>query len=210
MSLKTLKSVFAAALLAVGFTLSASVSHAGTFNLDMIVTSQFDISNIFVYTSGPAFTSTGPFSATGNDTSPIFIDFPFPDPASDYHVLLLGVVASGSHTGGLAVFSNTSFAGQSPPPNEATLVGDLTSNNGDSSNLTNFVFNSGLIGSDGIVPLPGNGGTITAFSNGEDIGNLTVINGATPLPAALPLFATGLGALGLLGWRRKRKAQGVA
>jgi len=33
---------------------------------------------------------------------------------------------------------------------------------------------------------------------------------ATPLPATLPLFATGLGALGLLGWRRKRKAQAVA
>jgi hypothetical protein len=29
----------------------------------------------------------------------------------------------------------------------------------------------------------------------------------TPLPAALPLFATGLGAMGLFGWRRKRKAQ---
>ena len=28
---------------------------------------------------------------------------------------------------------------------------------------------------------------------------------ATPLPGALPLFATGLGALGLLAWRRKRK-----
>jgi len=28
----------------------------------------------------------------------------------------------------------------------------------------------------------------------------------TPLPGALPLFATGLGALGLLGWRRKKKA----
>src|SRR5260221_11232608 len=27
----------------------------------------------------------------------------------------------------------------------------------------------------------------------------------TPLPAALPLFATGLGALGLLGWRKRRK-----
>jgi len=32
----------------------------------------------------------------------------------------------------------------------------------------------------------------------------------TPLPAALPLFATGLGAIGLLGWRRKRKAQAIA
>jgi hypothetical protein len=28
---------------------------------------------------------------------------------------------------------------------------------------------------------------------------------ATPIPAALPLFATGLGAMGLFGWRRKRK-----
>jgi hypothetical protein len=34
--------------------------------------------------------------------------------------------------------------------------------------------------------------------------------GATPLPAALPLFAGGLGALGLLGWRRKRKAAALA
>jgi hypothetical protein len=40
------------------------------------------------------------------------------------------------------------------------------------------------------------------------IRDLTVAT--TPIPAALPLFATGLGGLGLLGWRRKRKAQGVA
>jgi hypothetical protein len=33
---------------------------------------------------------------------------------------------------------------------------------------------------------------------------------ATPLPAALPLFAGGLGAMGLLGWRRKRKTPAPA
>jgi len=32
----------------------------------------------------------------------------------------------------------------------------------------------------------------------------------TPLPATLPLFATGLGVLGLLGWRRKKKAAALA
>ena len=40
--------------------------------------------------------------------------------------------------------------------------------------------------------------------------SLTDPTAATPLPAALPLFATGLGALGLLGWRRKRKAAALA
>jgi hypothetical protein len=36
------------------------------------------------------------------------------------------------------------------------------------------------------------------------------LTAATPLPATLPLFATGFAGLGLLGWRRKRKAQAVA
>jgi hypothetical protein len=40
--------------------------------------------------------------------------------------------------------------------------------------------------------------------------NLNVDLATTPLPAALPLFATGLGGLGFLGWRRKRKGQAVA
>jgi probable HAF family extracellular repeat protein len=37
---------------------------------------------------------------------------------------------------------------------------------------------------------------------GQIVGEYTAV---TPLPAALPLFATGLVGLGLLGWRRKRK-----
>jgi hypothetical protein len=32
----------------------------------------------------------------------------------------------------------------------------------------------------------------------------------TPIPAALPLFATGLGALGLFGWRTKQRAAALA
>jgi len=40
-------------------------------------------------------------------------------------------------------------------------------------------------------------------ANSGDPGTWSVSQ--TPLPAAFPLFATGLCALGLLGWRRKRK-----
>ena len=45
----------------------------------------------------------------------------------------------------------------------------------------------------------------TGFS-GSVTYNFSPVVAAVPLPGALPLFATGLGALGLLGWRRKRKA----
>ena len=68
--------------------------------------------------------------------------------------------------------------------------------------------------------LPGGNPTITIVGNTLEIDfhGLTFAPGSqlvldfgpvsqTPLPAALPLFATGLGAFGLLGWRRKRKAQ---
>ena len=51
------------------------------------------------------------------------------------------------------------------------------------------------------------GENITLASH-ANINEITIGGGnqtATPLPAALPLFAAGLGAMGLLGWRRKRK-----
>ncbi len=64
---------------------------------------------------------------------------------------------------------------------------------GSSSSL--FFFSPGIPASDYGMLLV-NANEITAQVNGSS---------ATPLPATLPLFASGLGALGLLRWRRKRK-----
>jgi hypothetical protein len=47
--------------------------------------------------------------------------------------------------------------------------------------------------------------TLTGIGNesSENVDTLTI--SATPLPAALPLFASGSAGLGLLGWKRRRK-----
>jgi hypothetical protein len=50
------------------------------------------------------------------------------------------------------------------------------------------------------------------FAFDSYVGNFTDFHGTVsqvPLPGALPLFATGLAGLGLLGWRRKRKAAAI-
>jgi hypothetical protein len=67
-----------------------------------------------------------------------------------------------------------------------------------------------------IVMIPGQNVGVTAdqhlilsYSDGLLIAPSNAII-VTPLPAALPLFATGLGVMGLLGWRRKRKAEAMA
>lgn len=60
--------------------------------------------------------------------------------------------------------------------------------------------------------------TLIGFFNGDTyppdvnngLDNIVIEAANTPLPAALPLFASGLGALGWLGWRRKRKPATVA
>ena len=44
----------------------------------------------------------------------------------------------------------------------------------------------------------------------DDVSVDPVVASGTPLPGALPLFASGIGALGYLGLRRKRKAQAAA
>jgi hypothetical protein len=53
-------------------------------------------------------------------------------------------------------------------------------------------------------------GDLVLTSLGETTFTATIEPDATPLPGALPLFASGFGALGLLGWHRKRKATTAA
>jgi WD40 repeat protein len=60
--------------------------------------------------------------------------------------------------------------------------------------LTGNVFVA-LAGTSALNPCPASLGCIEVFAQNT-----------VPLPAALPLFATGLGALGLLGWRNRKKA----
>ena len=56
----------------------------------------------------------------------------------------------------------------------------------------------------------GVGGAGSWTGAGTQLVPMAIINAGTvstvPLPATLPLFASGLGALGLLGLRKKRKA----
>jgi hypothetical protein len=49
-----------------------------------------------------------------------------------------------------------------------------------------------------------------SFGNDLTVDDISLTTSATPLPAALPLFASGLGAMGLFGWRRKRKVAALA
>jgi hypothetical protein len=70
--------------------------------------------------------------------------------------------------------------------------------------ILQFVSSSGAIipGAVLLVGIPASNTVNAGFSPPTFAAVIT-----TPLPAALPLFATGLGALGLLGWRRKRKTR---
>ena len=78
---------------------------------------------------------------------------------------------------------------------------------------TSSVIASWLLGSDLISTVGGN--RYGWFASNEfsflaiDNALLTGVS-PTPLPATLPLLVSGLGALGLLGWRRKQKAQATA
>jgi hypothetical protein len=110
-----------------------------------------------------------------------------------------GVLANDTSTGlldGFSVFTNSN-------PSNAALFAIFTNGSFEYdpspgfTGETTFTYQAAGVGaSDPFIVL-------------SNVATVHIEVGATPLPAALPLFATGLGAMGLIGWRRKRKAQAV-
>jgi hypothetical protein len=120
---------------------------------------------------------------------------------------------------GTATFTIPSVPGQQ-------IVIDVTGQSNQSSSFVQFFINGVQLGSNtnfgsglNTIALPSfidtgssdvfsitNGGT----GNTENQITSITVDPPVPLPATLPLLATGLGGLGLLGWRRKRKAQAGA
>lgn len=76
----------------------------------------------------------------------------------------------------------------------ATLIKDDTDRSGDVALAT--------ARSDALIALPDLSGLSVGLN---DIANFGAVS-TVPVPAALPLFGTGLAFMGFLGWRRKRKS----
>lgn len=62
----------------------------------------------------------------------------------------------------------------------------------------------------GTITLSGASKYTASYMADNTGGTYTYVVTSTPLPATLPLLATGLGAIGLIGWRRKRKVQATS
>ena len=92
---------------------------------------------------------------------------------------------------------------------ELYLAGSLVATSASliASNFSAFL-SSGYLGSVDMVVVheAGYNGAIGRYV----LDNITYSEATTPLPAALPMFASGLGVLGLLGWYRKKNARTVA
>ena len=119
-------------------------------------------------------------------------------------------VGSGTFTDTFEVFDNqgAAVAGFEDIAQPANLL-DTANNAFATYNLSTSI--GPLTGSSLINPgfsFPTTAGALILNSAG-DATFTAVVTPVVPLPAALPLFASGLAGLVLLGWRRKRKAQAV-
>ena len=118
-----------------------------------------------------------------------------------YGLSITGPSSFGSGSGTFADLSSGDAVGINGS-NTIYLPDGYVSDTALSSSAT---WDSATFASLGVTP----GTYVWTFGTGADQSITLDIVASTPLPAALPLFATGLGALGFLSRRKKRKAQAV-
>jgi hypothetical protein len=137
----------------------------------------------------------GPSIGTLQGTASGFLNFP--SPPFPPEVFTMSGNASGpgiSFLGGPFLDAGRNTPGPVGPTGPEEFSIDATGQLDIPLTVSAFVFPSS-----GLIPTGGSTTLTVTVPDGLSL------EPATPLPAALPLFATGLGALGLLGWRRKRK-----
>lgn len=193
--MKSLKG--AALIIAVFLPLAATVVPAGaaTVTYDWTLTAPAASLGGFYFTGSGTITAT---TGTGGDTV----------------TAITGTVTNGTNTDpvtGLAIpgtFDNllfpigTTFTG----PPVVTTGSYVSASDLDTKGLGFTIAAGTIVVFGGYAPnstdvTPGNNYDQTS-PDGFGVGTFALT--ATPLPAALPLFAGGLSALGLLGWHRKR------
>jgi hypothetical protein len=138
--------------------------------------------------SGPAG-SFGPFDVQplGAGTLTVTLDTPY---LGKTNFLAIG-------------FSGASILGFDGGPDFSITSSGASTFSSDFLNYTDVGFQLTSADADPALGIDGNGylESFTSDSTGSFFGTPS----ATPVPASLPLFATGLGALGLFGWRKQRK-----
>src|SRR5262245_3699413 len=150
-------------------------------------------------------------------TGSVTFDFLGTPPDANYLIdgpcLLVGGCVTG-HVTGVSLHSG-SFNASANPTGFVTITGGVVSNWKIIADGSCGIFCGFAIKTDSFFDLTDNIVVLGQFDsrfalNDSNPGTWTTGVETVPLPAALPLFATGLGALGLLGWRRKKKAAALA
>jgi hypothetical protein len=159
----------------------------------------FDLSGLSGTVTGAKLTIFGPNGLfLFNSTTPATVTYSIYDVTTDIGALTghTAGVAAFTDLGSGLVYGSTSFAattGSSPQ-----LVIDLSGGLNDINAALGGLFALG-----GDSSLVSNQGFLWSSSFLGPAAELTLET--TPIPAALPLFASGGALLGFLGWRRKRK-----
>jgi hypothetical protein len=151
------------------------------------------------YTGGPGVSGSGTLQAT--------YDF-----GDQYTVTLISGTANGQTIVGLSSYNFPDQLVYSPsPPDIAVDSLGVSFSVGSGATSYQIYEDDGLYtpgppyGCGAVYCLIGPGNTVTGGAGDPFVALTSFTLTPTPLPAALPLFATGLGALGLFGWRRKLK-----